>query len=462
MFAVEIYFKDTKDKENFIVKRPVFSIGAGEHNHLVVKDFENLDFEILVSQEYGTNFRCQQVDKNNLAPIPKALNEVYSSYAKFNLGNLKIIINSVDNDLRLKPNEALDVAGLRILNEAIDKELEKYPAFRILNSIGTVISFRPDQEVYAGRSSECVLRFDARDVSSIHAKLGITNNKFWIEDLGSTNGTFINDEQISGRREFGVKDIITLGGSIKLQGLLGPDTKELKVSEVLETGNGSSSGDAKKSEDPPNRYPILISLSDLARPARLVLVENKPITIGRDQSSEFWIGAPFISRKHCRITFLNDLSVEIQDQSTNGTAYLGGLLKDGAATYIKDKPEILHFGSGLSVAICFNEEDEKKFLETKGALNAFNNIEVIDNNLAPENLATSNVNQTIRQQVLDTVADLDLQDDTLYGGNEGGFGYYLAVFQALTTIKKVLFILLFLLLVAIFVIILSIIIALLD
>jgi hypothetical protein len=48
-------------------------------------------------------------------------------------------------------------------------------------------------------------------VSRRHAQILFENGKFYIEDLGSTNGTFINDKLITGRTELKDGDTIKLG-----------------------------------------------------------------------------------------------------------------------------------------------------------------------------------------------------------------------------------------------------------
>lgn len=52
-------------------------------------------------------------------------------------------------------------------------------------------------EVVIGRSPACNYNIQNETVSSMHARLSYHHNQWWVEDLRSTNGTFINDERIS-------------------------------------------------------------------------------------------------------------------------------------------------------------------------------------------------------------------------------------------------------------------------
>jgi pSer/pThr/pTyr-binding forkhead associated (FHA) protein len=59
--------------------------------------------------------------------------------------------------------------------------------------------FRLDanQEIIIGRSSEVEMVLVEDMVSRQHARIANANNEIWIEDFGSTNGTFVNGEKIT-------------------------------------------------------------------------------------------------------------------------------------------------------------------------------------------------------------------------------------------------------------------------
>ena len=47
-----------------------------------------------------------------------------------------------------------------------------------------------------GRAPECELALDDTFVSQQHARLFAKNGSWYVEDLGSTNGTFVNDQRL--------------------------------------------------------------------------------------------------------------------------------------------------------------------------------------------------------------------------------------------------------------------------
>jgi len=52
-------------------------------------------------------------------------------------------------------------------------------------------------EIILGRSPASTYIIHNETVSSAHARLAYHHEQWWIEDLRSTNGTFLNDEKIS-------------------------------------------------------------------------------------------------------------------------------------------------------------------------------------------------------------------------------------------------------------------------
>jgi pSer/pThr/pTyr-binding forkhead associated (FHA) protein len=51
-------------------------------------------------------------------------------------------------------------------------------------------------EITVGRDPNSDLALDDRTISSHHAHLVFRQDQWWVEDLGSTNGTFLNDHRI--------------------------------------------------------------------------------------------------------------------------------------------------------------------------------------------------------------------------------------------------------------------------
>jgi hypothetical protein len=62
-----------------------------------------------------------------------------------------------------------------------------------------------------GRSPEADVRIEDRFASQVHARVFSKRGSYRVEDLGSTNGTFVNGEQLKGDRSLRDLDQIRIG-----------------------------------------------------------------------------------------------------------------------------------------------------------------------------------------------------------------------------------------------------------
>lgn len=52
-------------------------------------------------------------------------------------------------------------------------------------------------KITVGRNAACDCVIDDDTVSAYHAQINFRRNQWWVEDLGSTNGSFINDQRLT-------------------------------------------------------------------------------------------------------------------------------------------------------------------------------------------------------------------------------------------------------------------------
>jgi pSer/pThr/pTyr-binding forkhead associated (FHA) protein len=69
-----------------------------------------------------------------------------------------------------------------------------------------------DIAVTVGRSADCDLQIPDTYISSRHARFANDSGDLTVEDLGSTNGTYVNQELIQGRLLLERGDIVQVGG----------------------------------------------------------------------------------------------------------------------------------------------------------------------------------------------------------------------------------------------------------
>jgi pSer/pThr/pTyr-binding forkhead associated (FHA) protein len=76
-------------------------------------------------------------------------------------------------------------------------------------------TFDLDDELTIGRSPGCgVPTPDDIYTSTLHARLFRQHDQLWVEDLGSTNGTFVNSEKITQSRRLGKGDVLQVGSTV--------------------------------------------------------------------------------------------------------------------------------------------------------------------------------------------------------------------------------------------------------
>jgi pSer/pThr/pTyr-binding forkhead associated (FHA) protein len=74
--------------------------------------------------------------------------------------------------------------------------------------------FLSRKPVYIGRGDANDIVLKDEQVSHRHARFLREQNNFWVEDLVSTNGTYLNGTQIHGKEVLKDEDLIKIGTTI--------------------------------------------------------------------------------------------------------------------------------------------------------------------------------------------------------------------------------------------------------
>ncbi|HUO47658.1 MAG TPA: FHA domain-containing protein [Acidimicrobiales bacterium] len=69
-------------------------------------------------------------------------------------------------------------------------------------------------ELTIGRAAGCGVRVDDSYTSALHARLFKRDDTMWVEDLSSTNGTWVNAERIATATRLGRGDLLQVGGTV--------------------------------------------------------------------------------------------------------------------------------------------------------------------------------------------------------------------------------------------------------
>lgn len=69
-------------------------------------------------------------------------------------------------------------------------------------------------ELSIGRSGGCAITVDDTFVSQVHARVFRRDSQFYVEDLGSTNGTYLNRKKVQGVMQLTSGDQVQVGNTV--------------------------------------------------------------------------------------------------------------------------------------------------------------------------------------------------------------------------------------------------------
>jgi pSer/pThr/pTyr-binding forkhead associated (FHA) protein len=74
--------------------------------------------------------------------------------------------------------------------------------------------FELGEELTIGRAAGCQITLDDTFVSQLHARVFLREGQFLVEDLGSTNGTYLNRQKVTGPMVLRAGDELQIGNTI--------------------------------------------------------------------------------------------------------------------------------------------------------------------------------------------------------------------------------------------------------
>ncbi|MBL8069169.1 MAG: FHA domain-containing protein [Armatimonadetes bacterium] len=208
-----------------------------------------------------------------------------------------------------------------IFDKALEGDAFGAPSVQVpvlVDADGREHKLRPGA-VTIGRQADILIE-DTR-VSRQHAKVSWEGGSVFVEDLGSTNGTMVGGNRISGRTALENGATVSLGGYEMKLGLPGEANKTL----------AAMSGKTSAMTAPPVASGAIAHL--VVDGVKVPLVKGKH-TFGRRDSNAIQISDPYVSGQHGEFEVTDD-GVHITDTgSTNGTFVNEAKLAAGQKTLI--------------------------------------------------------------------------------------------------------------------------------
>ena len=100
----------------------------------------------------------------------------------------------------------------------LKKKDEMIPKITLINMADSTPQTFSIPEIYIGRDELANFKILDESASNLHARIFWKENNFWIEDLNSTNGTFIDEEKVIAPMQIYEGDRIHCGNAeIKIQ-----------------------------------------------------------------------------------------------------------------------------------------------------------------------------------------------------------------------------------------------------
>ncbi|MEM6655447.1 MAG: FHA domain-containing protein [Planctomycetota bacterium] len=107
-------------------------------------------------------------------------------------------------------------ARLHELEDAITSDSLSAPSWDLPSVAAESTRLNGDSEWIVGSGPDCPIRVRAPWVSRRHCRIRVVDRTARIEDLGSTNGTYVNGRQVDGEVRVGEGDVVTLGKKTRL------------------------------------------------------------------------------------------------------------------------------------------------------------------------------------------------------------------------------------------------------
>jgi hypothetical protein len=125
-----------------------------------------------------------------------------------------LVVRSATRDLRAAPAQESIILGPAEAEELRAALPERSARLLVLSSPslahGATVELSAPTSV--GRGAENGLRIDGDDfVSSRHAQFDVRGDGLWLEDAGSTNGTFVNGARVTTARQLYEGDVVRIG-----------------------------------------------------------------------------------------------------------------------------------------------------------------------------------------------------------------------------------------------------------
>jgi len=193
------------------------------------------------------------------------------------------------------------------------------------------LDYRLTDTARIGAAADSEVRIEARGVSRRHARIVVEADRYFLEDAGATNGTFVNGRQVT-REALHHLDVITLGRAVDLIFLQpGIEDAGLALDHVTAAR---------------------VEIIDGPEAGTVIEIPRGELTFGRAPSCDVVLASGLVSKVHARVQRTAN-QVLLQDaESVNGT-FVNGKRVD--AVQILKNGDLINFGGARTASVAIEE-----------------------------------------------------------------------------------------------------------
>ena len=202
-------------------------------------------------------------------------------------------------------------------------------------------------EVVLGRTPDCQLLLDDREVSRRHVRLDYYSDQFWLLELGSTNGTQLEGVPLAPRRRYPLHIGQTfqvgpfslyLSELGKAQGKIGVGAPAPRQVAITPGTPAMEAGEQASVKTMSIREEEILQAQAPGVLYSLELSKYERITFGRSQDNHVVLNHPLVSRYHAAIERVGGRYMLHDLRSTNGVFLNGKRL--ATPTWLREQDEI--------------------------------------------------------------------------------------------------------------------------
>jgi pSer/pThr/pTyr-binding forkhead associated (FHA) protein len=205
-----------------------------------------------------------------------------------------------------------------------------------------------NREIVVGRSSDLDLVLVEEMVSRKHARLKLVDGAVEIEDLGSTNGTFVNGERINHAR-LKEGDRILIGSNILKVVNLGTDHSEPATRRGSDPAEVARPATVQRRGDASSEARMSGDLAEIPLPDLLQLFGTSRKTAVLEISTESRVGKIYL--KQGSIVHADIVLMGAREPSVLGLKAIYRMIAWPTGTFVLNPPETREFEKPLDVSV---------------------------------------------------------------------------------------------------------------